>query len=280
MPTAPRSLTVSAAFLGITALVTGLDVHAEGQTDDTSPALTATLSYDYTSGNYGTVYRLPAATTSVGISWNISENWILDVDLPYLRQTTTVNTANTTASRLVRIGGKPVVIRGVTTVATNLTTISGQGDVTALLTRSFDFGAGPVWSVGSMVKFATANASNGLGTGKQDMSFQAGVVNDLGPWTLGATLGYTLVGQVQGLNLRNVQYAEFDSSYTVSPFSSIGLSLSMSQAPVSGGPAPLAASLTYDYKFSKNRHLVFSGLRGFSDGSPKWGAGLAVSAAF
>lgn len=280
MPKAQRSVTLSAVFLGITALVAGSDAHAEGQTDEAGPALTATLSYDYTSGNYGTAYRLPAATTSVGISWNIGENWILDVELPYLRQTTTINTANTTASRVVRIGGKPVVIKGTTTVATNLTTISGQGDVTALLTRSFDSGAGPVWSVGSMVKFATANASNGLGTGKQDPSIQAGVVNDLGPWTLGATLGYTLVGQVEGLNLRNVQYAEFDSSYAISPLASIGLSLSMSQAPISGGPAPLAASLSYDYKFAKKMHFVISGLRGFSDGSPKWGAGLAVSAAF
>lgn len=280
MLTTPRSLTTSAVALGVAALATSFGACAQGQADDAAPALTATLSYDYTSGNYGTSFKLPVATTSVGMTWNINENWTLDLDLPYLRQTTTVSTSNTTASHLVRVGGKPVVIKGTTAVATNLATISGQGDVTALLTRSFDSGAGPVWSVGSKVKFATASAANGLGTGKQDVSFQAGVVNDLGPWAVGTTLGYTWVGQVQGLGLRNTLYAEFDSSYAINPISSVGLSLSVSQAPATGSAAPIAASFSYDYKFSKNRHLVISGLRGFSDGSPKWGAGLSLSAAF
>ena len=280
MQIASRLLSGATAVLTIITLVACFDAHAQDQTDEVSSTLTTTLSYDYISGNYGTVNRLPAAITSIGLSWSMNQDWTLDVNLPYLQQTTTSNTANTTASRVVRIGGKPAVIKGATTSNTNLTTISGQGDVTALLSRSFDSGAGPVWSVGSMVKFATANANNGLGTGKQDFSFQAGAVNDLGPWTVGVTLGYTLVGRVEGLNLRNTQYAEFDSSYAVSPFAAIGLSLSMSQAPVSGGSAPLTASFSYDYKFSKKMHFLISGLRGFSDGSPKWGAGLAVSAAF
>ena len=253
-------------------------VNVDSDVKESATRLSASTNYDFTTGAYGTAYQLPSTTWSVGALWDINEDWSLDVDLPYLRQTSPIVVGNTTV-RVVRIGGKLVAVKGTTSV-TNLQSTAGQGDITALLTRSFDGGSGPVWSVGMKVKFATANAAAGLGTGKNDVSLQTGVINDLGPWTLGATAGYTLVGSVTGLALRNAAYLDLDGSYKINDRWSLGVSMSLSQSPVSGSSAPVSTSASASYKISKKSYVSLSMLRGLSEASPKWGAGLGLNLSF
>jgi len=245
---------------------------------DSATGLSVSTNYDYSTGTYGTAYQLPSTTLSVGVLWDINENWSLDIDLPYLRQTSPVVVGNTTV-RVVRIGGKLLVIKSANLVTT-LQSKSGQGDVTTLLTRSFDTGAGPVWSVGAKVKLATASVADGLGTGKNDLSIQTGVINDFGALTVGAMAGYTLVGRVSGLQLRDTVYLDLDSSYKLNERWSLGANFSISQAPVADSAAPISASVSANYKIGKKSYLTINMLRGFSDGSPKWGAGLGVNVGF
>jgi len=222
--------------------------------------------------------NLPSTTLSVGLVWDINENWILDIDLPYLRQTAPVVTEKQTV-RIVRIGGKLIPVRGLG-AATRLEQVTGQGDATAMLTRSLDSGSGPVWSAGAKIKFATASASSGLGTGKDDLSLQAGVINDFAALTLSATAGFTFVGRVSGLELRNTAYLDLDGSYKTSERWSIGANLSASQAVVAGTPAPLSASASATYKFRPGSYVVASLLHGLSDASPKWGVNLGLNFGF
>lgn len=112
-------------------------------------------------------------------------------------------------------------------------------------------GSGPVWSIGAKVKLATASAAYGLGTGKNDVSLQTGVINDFGALTVGATFGYTLAGQVTGLLLRNTAFLDLDSSYKVDENWSLGVGFSMSQAPVADTAAPVSASVSTNYKIGK-----------------------------
>lgn len=265
------------------ALIVGASVlHASARAQEkpeaTTPVLTLSTSYDHTNGTYGTANQLPASTWSFGAIWDINDNWSLDIDVPYLRQTTPVVVGASTV-RIVRVGGKLVAVKGLVNT-TRLDSVTGQGDVTALLSRSFDSGSGPVWNVGSKVKFATASASAGLGTGKADASLQIGVVNDFGPWTLGGTVGYTLVGKVAGLELHNFSYFDIDSSYKASEEISVGANLAGGQSPVAGSAALLTSSFSVNYKFAHNSYLTANILRGLSDGSPKWGAGLTLNVGF
>lgn len=272
-------LSIAAVFLAL-ALTTPAQAQlkADESAKDSATGLSVSTNYDYTTGSYGTAYQLPATTWSVGILWDINDNWSLDIDLPYLRQTSPAVTSNATV-RVVRVGGKLVAVRGMAP-STNLQNISGQGDVTALLTRSFDAGTGPVWSLGAKVKFATASAANGLGTGKNDLSLQAGVIDDFGAWTLGATAGYTIVGRVEGLGLRNAAYLDLDSYYKMDERWSWGANMSVAQALVEGSSAPLSVSTSINYTLGKKSYLSVHVLRGLSDASPKWGAGLGLNLGF
>ena len=245
---------------------------------DSGTGLSISTNYDFTTGTYGTAYQLPSTTLSVGVLWDINENWSLDIDLPYSRQTSPVVVGSTTV-RVVKIGGKLLAVKS-TNLATTLQSKSGQGDITTLLTRSFDTGAGPVWSVGAKVKLATASAADSLGTGKNDLSIQTGVINDFGALTVGATAGYTLVGRVSGLQLRDTAYLDLDSSYKVSERWSLGANLSISQAPVADSTTPISVSVSANYKIGKKSYLTVNMLRGFSDGNPKWGAGLGANVGF
>ena len=210
--------------------------------------------------------------------WDINDDWNLDLDFPYLRQTAPVVTREG-ATRVVRIGGKLVAIRGFANV-TSLEQVTGQGDATATLTRSFDSGSGPVWSAGAKLKVASASAASGLGTGKNDFSLQGGVVTDVDALTLSATAGYTFVGRVSGLDLRNTAYVDLDASYKTSEHWSLGGNLSASEAAVAGTPAPLSVSASAHYKFRPGSYLTASLSHGLSDASPKWGVAIGVNLGF
>jgi hypothetical protein len=243
-------------------------------------AVTVNTAYNYTNGKYGTADSLPSSTLSAGLTWNIDDDWSLDVDLPYVRQTSQVFTGSGSTTRVVRIGGKPVVIKGTAPTTTALQSVSGQGDATLLLTRTLDTGTGPVWSIGSLVKVGSASADKGLGTGKADLSFQTGVANEFDKWVLAATAGFTFVGKPAGLGLRNIGYVDIDASYKWDARSLIGVTLSTSQAPVAGSSASATVTAFLDYKLSKNNHITASILKGFSTGSPSWGAGMSVGIGF
>ena len=245
---------------------------------DREMPFTFSANYDYTRGTYGTGLNLPSTTLSAGLVWDINQNWSLDLDLPYLRQTAPVVTQGQVV-RVVRIGGKLVPVKGFESVTT-LEQVTGQGDATATLTRSFDSGSGPVWSAGARIKVATASAASGLGTGKNDLSIQGGVIDDFGPLTLTGTVGVTVVGRVPGLDLRNTAYLDLDASYKLSERWSAGASLSTSQAPVAGSAAPLSVSTSANYKFRPGSYATLSLVRGLSDGSPAWGLNLGVNVGF
>ena len=250
----------------------------QGKAGDKATPFTFSANYDYTRGTYGTTTNLPSSTLSVGLLWDINDNWNLDIDLPYLRQTAPVVTKGGTV-RVVRIGGKLIPVRGFGPV-TNLEKVSGQGDATATLIRSFDSGAGPVWSAGAKIKFATASAASGLGTGKNDYSLQAGVINDYDALTVSATAGYTFVGRVTGIDLRNSAYVDLDASYKTSEHWSLGANLSASRSPVAGTAGPLAVSASANYKFRPGSYLTGSLSHGLSDASPKWGLAVGVNLGF
>ena len=239
---------------------------------------TFSANYDHTTGSYGTGTNLPSSTLSVGLLLDINQNWTLDLDLPYLRQTAPVVSRGQT-TRVVRIGGKLVPIKGLGPVS-KLEQVTGQGDATVALTRNFDFGSGPVWSAGAKIKLATARADSGLGTGKNDLSIQGGVINDFDPLTVTATAGLTVVGRVAGSELRNTGYIDLDGSYKVTEHWSIGASLSAAQSPVPGSPAPLSIATSANYKFRPGSYVTMGLVRGLSDGSPSWGVNLGVNFGF
>lgn len=149
----------------------------------------------YQEGDYGTGDRLE--TLSVPVSVTTSSGRLhLAASLPYLR-------TNAPADVIVSQGG----LLGTPLFATKRTgagrtTREGIGDLTVQAAVDLPV-AGFAASVGTSLKLPTASAAKGLGTGKVDYAIGAQVARPMGVATPFASVGYTVVGEPAGFDVRN-----------------------------------------------------------------------------
>jgi hypothetical protein len=197
---------------------------------------------------------------------------------PYVEQTAPAGTI-VGKRRIAILGSHPVI------------TQKGLGDVladfTGHLIDSEDTGISV--DVTAEIKFATANAHKGLGTGKRDYSFEANVNKDFEKLALSGTVGYSLLGSPgritvngvqQNLNFNNVYYGLLGSTYKVTEKSKAGLTLHMEQASTLGAPEQKDVTADLSMKLSQATKLDLYLMKGLSNGSPDKGFGGTVKASF
>ena len=230
--------------------------------------LSAKLAYDWTSGKYGRLRNSYSSIGSVTVTADYGD-YSADVVVPYVHQSG--------PGRLIVIPGRrPVVILGPDEKA------SGIGDVTAGLTRYVldqeDHGVDV--DVGVIVKFPTASADKGLGTGKYDYSVQAAVAREWRGLDVTLTGGYTFVGKVEGQDYRNAFYWSLDAAYDFTKAWSIGATYSDGASIIPGTPASRDAQFYLTYKPTKRTKVEVYYLKGYTDQSPDRGAGISASLDF
>lgn len=230
--------------------------HADG--------LRVSAGYDYSTGKYGSDQRTDVSYFPFLVRYE-QNDWVLRLTVPYLR---------VTGPGTIVGGDNPVVIPQTTTQRRSA---EGLGDVVAAATYPLIDGTGGLFvDATAKVKFGTANADKGLGTGENDYGLQFDFTKVMGAFSPLASVGYRVMGSSEQLQLRNVWGASAGAAYRFEPGLSAGVYYDFRQA-ASQGSAPLRELTAYALKRLGERwRLQLYVTHGFSDGSPDWGGGLSA----
>lgn len=216
------------------------------------------------SGTYGGVQSTDILYVPVTGKYK-TQDWTFKLIVPYIRITGPGNVLNG-----VGLTGNA----NVTTRATH----SGLGDVIASATRKVyeDRASGLMVSLTGKIKFGTADAAQGLGTGKNDYALQANVAQAFNRTTAFGSLGYRVYGSPAGYTLNNVFYGSFGASYKFVPDTSAGLMFDFRQQALVNGFPRREAMLFVDQTLNKEWTAQGYVLKGFTNGSPNIGAGVSA----
>lgn len=162
------------------------------------------------------------------------------------------------------------------------TTRSGLGDVQVEI--AYDVPEltqdGPTLALTGKIKFGTANASKGLGTGKNSYSLQADVAKQFGSFTALTGVGYRVFQKIVGTPLKNTPFISLGGSWQISD--STGIKLIYDRRwPIEAGALPaaeLTATLSRD--LGKDWRMEAYLLNGLTDASADLAAGLVIARKF
>ena len=233
------------------------------------PGFSLTTGLDYSTGKYG-----QAETTDIlyipFTGKYEADQYSLKLTVPYLEVTGPGN--------VVRDVGQI----GPASASATRTRQSGLGDIVVAGTYDMYVGHanGTLVDVTAKIKFGTADEAKGLGTGKNDYALQADLYKTLGENTVFGTLGYKVLGSPAGTTLNNVFYASLGAGHQYSRETSAGLILNLQQKASATGSAQRELTAYVSHKLGKTWKAQAYAVKGFSDGSPDWGAGAMFTAAF
>lgn len=232
--------------------------------------LSLSVGAEYTTGDYGGEESVDETYVPVTAALEL-ERVSLRLTVPYL---------SVRAPELTTISGpdgQPIVGEG------PRITESGLGDVLASVTV-FDVltaaGGDVAMDLTGKVKFGTADADKGLGTGEQDYLLQADLYRFFERSTLMATAGYAVRGEPDGLELDDTLFASVGLSHAVADGARIGAFFDYREASVTGTDAIQELSVFASTRLGQRGSWRFYALGGFGDSSPDWGGGLSFSTSF
>ncbi len=226
--------------------------------------------FDYSSGKYGNATSTDILYIPVTGKYE-SDNLILKLTVPY-----------------ISITGPGGVIRGigrvrktiVTTTTATTTTNSGLGDITTSAGYTVYSDKSLALDLVGNIKFGTADANKGLGTGKNDYSAQVDGYYRLDRTTLFATAGYKKYGTPTGVSLKNVPYGTIGFSQKLGNKTSAGAMLDVAKSPNTNGADQREATFFVSQKIAPDLKVQAHVLKGFANGSPDFGFGAMVTGIF
>ncbi|MDD5365456.1 MAG: hypothetical protein PHR30_08970 [Gallionellaceae bacterium] len=231
-----------------------------------------TAGMDYSSGGYGANSDTDIWYVPVRFKYERGPSTV-KLTVPYLRITAP-------AGGTV-IGydseGRPIYSGG----TGGRSTEEGLGDLMLAYTYSlFEQPRGNfLVDLGAKVKFATADADKGLGSGKNDYGAFTDVYYLAGATTPFATVGYRSLGKPAGLELRNVWQTTLGLAYKLSDRNSTGAMWDWRQSSAQGGTGMSELTAYWAHKTAGGLKLQAYGVAGLSNASPDYGLGLLVTVA-
>lgn len=238
--------------------------------------LTLSVGFDYSNGKYGTTTTTDITSIPVTARYD-SGSWSYDLTVPYIRITGTTDVL----PRIGRIINTNPNRRTATATSTS-STADGLGDISASATyylyqgRKQDRGI----SLTGLVKFGTADANAGLGTGENDYTLQANGYRTWGKNTVYGSVAYSALGSSQYIQLDNVWSLSAGAEHQLTAISAIGISYYARQKTNSAGSAASDATLYYTRNIGNHWKAQAYVLQGFSNGSPDNGIGASMAYAF
>jgi hypothetical protein len=231
------------------------------------PGFSLTTGLDYSTGKYGGTESTDMLYIPVAGKYE-ADKYTLKLTVPYLQVT-----------------GPGNVVRDVGQIgpaSTTRTKQSGLGDIVVAGTYDMYGGHanGTFVDVTAKIKFGTADEAKGLGTGKNDYALQADLYKTFGKNTVFGTLGYKVMGSPPGVTLNNVFYASLGVGHQYSQETSAGLILNLQEKAFPTGFPQQELTAYVSRKLGKTWKAQAYAVKGFSNGSPDWGAGAMFSAAF
>jgi Putative MetA-pathway of phenol degradation len=136
----------------------------------------------------------------------------------------------------------------------------------------------PTIAVTGRIKFPTADADRGLGTGRFDESLGVEMSKKLvGNWMGFVDFGYTFIGDPEGLDLRNQWYYDLGAGYNVTDKLLLSMYYEEYRALIEGLSNPRDLLWAVNYKVSSSLRFNASILAGLSNGAPDYGLTGGVS---
>ncbi|MHB1230290.1 MAG: hypothetical protein ACYCY3_08290 [Halothiobacillus sp.] len=236
------------------------------------PVFTLSNSAAFFQGKYGTDKNIDIYYDATDLQL-ADDNWQLKLTLPVI-------SIKNLPQGAILTGGN------VTTISTSTQTrdSSGIGDVWLEGRYKIFAGSGltPSISPYAKVKFGTASADKGLGTGLND--YEAGVfvqqaaTPELFPF---AKVGYRVVGKPAGSDYRNIATYQVGASYALSINSFITPMFSGAQSIVRGGPSPADFIVAWNYNLTaKGSGIQVYVDKGLTNGSANYGIGIGGQIVF
>jgi len=130
------------------------------------------------------------------------------------------------------------------------------------------------------IKIPTAPEERGLGTGKTDFGFGVELDKAVGRMFLFGDTGYTVVGKIAGLNLRNRPAASFGLGKELSDSTTVSGMLDWRRAIVAGNSNPTELVGMVSYKVNPSVTVTPNAFVGLTNGSSDFGAGLQMTFRF
>lgn len=241
--------------------------------------LKISTGYDYTVGKYGQNVDTEIETIPVTMNY-LDGAWSYKLTIPYIRITgngTVVPGTGTFGNFNSGLFGGGM---GGNASATQTVTNSGLGDITASMGYGF-FPDNAFYEISARVKFGTADADKGLGTGENDYYLQfdgvLGMNNTLSPFF---TLGYVFTGDSASYTYEDVPYGAIGLMFKTSASSSLGISYDYRQSLIAGSDDFKQASAFVNWKVANNWAATVSILNGFTNSSPDSGYSLMFTRSY
>ncbi len=242
-----------------------------------------TTGLDYSSGKYGNAQSTDIVYVPVTGQYE-TDNLTLKLTVPYISITGpggVIQGVGRVASPTTPTTGMPSLGRPSRGGGTATTTNSGLGDIVASAGYTVYSADRLTLDAVGKVKFGTADANKGLGTGKNDYSAQLdGYYKLLERTTLFVTAGYKIVGAPAGTTANNVPYGMFGANQKLSDATSVGAMVSVARSAFTLGSNQQDVTVYAMQKLSRNLKLQASVLKGFANGSPDYGASLMITGYF
>jgi hypothetical protein len=159
----------------------------------------------------------------------------------------------------------------------------GLGDIVAAGSQGFTPGFLPNTEIdfGGKIKFATASAAAGLGTGRNDYSLELNVAHDFSPqWQAFAGLGRRFTGAPDNSGLRDVWYGTLGGAWNFQPGRSLALMVDGRQALSSAIGEDLQVTAAFSQTFLTSWKITLYGAAGFTPDTPAVEGGLVLSRKF
>ena len=246
---------------------------------------TVGAGFDYTSGSYGTPFSTDIWDVPFSAGYQ-GDRWSVKLTVPWVR----ISGANDVIPGIGRVKNSNPHGRGhgkgntgpVPPVTETTGSASGLGDIVAQATYGLvrndaaNFGL----DLTGKIKFGTASADKGLGTGQNDYGVNLDAYKGLGAWTVFGGAGYMKYGSSQYIVLHNGWNANFGAGYKLDASNDIGAYFYFRQKISDSGYAERELTGYWNHHFGNAWRLQAYVLGGFSDGSPDWGVGGSMSYAF
>lgn len=237
------------------------------------------IGADYSNGDYGTGSTATLWSIPVSLTYQAS-TWGWGITMPYLilrsSGNVVVGSSGVIGTGAGVIGGGGPGGGGSTTSAT--TTESGLGDITLRGTTELaeEGDVMPWLGLTLKAKLATADETRFLGTGKNDYAAQLEMAKGI----VDGYVGYKYLGDPDYVDFNNVAYGALALSHKSSDETRYAIEGYMEQAAIDGNDPKREVSLILDHWLNDQKRISGYVLKGFSDASPDWGAGLALKYSF
>ncbi len=256
-----------AAFLAATGFAAAQQAPAAPASTEPN-AFSLTAGADYSTGKYGGTSTTDILYVPVTGKYEW-DKWAFKLTVPYILVT-----------------GPGNVVRDIGIIKNKAPgprkTQDGLGDVVAGVTRNIlDIsGTGTLVDLTGKIKFGTADARKGLGTGENDYAGQVDLTQNVTrSAALFGSVGYRFIGSPSGAGLQNVVYGEAGGYYKITDSFRAGVIFDASQAPSTSGPQRELTGYV-SQQLSDQWKVQGYVVHGFANGSPDWGGGGMVTFKF